>query len=239
MTANHQATKSLDWGREFPANYEMKFVIDEVQIVRALNWARDNLPVDPHADYSSGTYQVLSLYFETLNRAVYHSRKGYRWIKYRVRRYGVAPFVFLELKWRRGNRVAKRRIRIEETELSLLPDPNLKNDWPGFWFCEDLCRYKLVPTLLVKYHRAAFVKNEDQYMRLTIDTPLYCAPAIGCSFACHAQFKFMTGRSILELKYRNSMPGVFKTFIRDLKLKPTPVSKFHLGMSVAGLGGSR
>jgi hypothetical protein len=210
----------------------MKFVVPVAQTGSVLAWARANLPLDQHVDRLSETYSVASLYFDTSNRDVYHGRTRYQWVKYRVRRYGVEPFVFLELKSRHGNRVAKRRVRVDISELPTLGDPSPKNEWLGSWFYEALLRKHLKPSLLVTYRRAAYGEGAS---RVTLDTPLFCAPAAGYSLAHEREIVFFTGSAILELKYRGSMPDLFWKLIGKLTFEPVAVSKYRLGMTAAGL----
>jgi hypothetical protein len=69
----------------------------------------------PHAD----EYRVSTLYLDTAGRDVFHRRGSYGRSKYRVRRYGDEPRVFLERKLRTASRLAKRRTDIPLDELTL------------------------------------------------------------------------------------------------------------------------
>jgi hypothetical protein len=40
----------------------------------------------------------------------------------------------------------------------------------------------------------------------------------------------LTNETILELKYRKSLPALFKNLIQELALNPQPVSKYRLSM---------
>jgi hypothetical protein len=40
----------------------------------------------------------------------------------------------------------------------------------------------------------------------------------------------LTNETIIELKYRKSLPGLFKNLIQELALNPQPVSKYRLSM---------
>src|SRR5436305_1036093 len=110
-------------GGEGPA-YELKFLLDETRAQEVEAWARRRLLLDPHGDPAlGGAYQTLSLYCDTPDLDVYWGRPSYKRRKFRVRRYGAAPWVFLERKSKWGDRVAKRRSPVPGEEVALLANP--------------------------------------------------------------------------------------------------------------------
>src|SRR5919106_326104 len=107
---------------------EIKFFVDaarglEVQARMRANLAPDEFGSGPEHDQ----FETSSLYFETAQFHVFHRRGSYGKSKYRVRRYGTSPIMFLERKFRTERVLIKRRTtaalddfrRIEGNE----PDP--------------------------------------------------------------------------------------------------------------------
>src|SRR5205814_5550277 len=90
------------------AAYEIKFVVTEQVAELALTWARIHLAPDPHADEAGDGYRVNSLYFDTPKLDVYQRNGSYGKSKYRVRRYGSEPNIFLERKLKSRGLVSKR-----------------------------------------------------------------------------------------------------------------------------------
>src|SRR5678809_703047 len=100
---------------------EIKFLVDEATGLRIREWARKRLEADPHGTGPhADEYRVSTLYLDTAARDVFHRRGSYGRSKYRVRRYGEEPRVFLERKLRTGSRLAKRRTDIPLDSLHTL-----------------------------------------------------------------------------------------------------------------------
>ena len=92
---------------------------------------RANLSADEHGDGEFGDeYKTTSLYFETSNFDVYHRHASYGRSKFRIRRYGLLDFIFLERKFRTDRLLAKRRTTVPVTDLQRLAadeaDPTLE-----------------------------------------------------------------------------------------------------------------
>ena len=135
---------------------EIKFVVDAARGPEIQAWMRANLA---HDEFGSGPehdqFETSSLYFETGQFDVFHRRGSYGKSKYRVRRYGTSPIMFLERKFRTERVLIKRRTtaaledfrRIELHE----PDP----EWYGYWFHRRLLARRLKPLVQVSYVRTA------------------------------------------------------------------------------------
>src|SRR5262245_32431301 len=106
-------------GLEAPA-YELKFLLTEAQAAAVELRARDKMVSDPHADPTGANYRTTSIYCDTAQLDVYHRRGLYKRRKHRLRRYGRAPWVFLERKTKWGDRVKKLRTPIRDGELPIL-----------------------------------------------------------------------------------------------------------------------
>ena len=75
---------------------EIKFLVNEATGIQIREWARGRLSPDPHGTGPhADEYRVSTLYLDTAARDVFHRRGSYGRSKYRVRRYGEEPRVFL------------------------------------------------------------------------------------------------------------------------------------------------
>ncbi|HKB37424.1 MAG TPA: polyphosphate polymerase domain-containing protein [Gemmataceae bacterium] len=221
--------------------FELKFLLDPARAERVLTWARCHLAPDPHADPAlGGAYRVHSLYLDTAGLDVYHQADSYRRRKYRLRRYGAEPWLFLERKSRWGDRVAKRRTRVDETEVGRLRAELSSASWPADWFHQGLVARRLGPTCRVSYDRLAFIgTTATGRVRLTLDRDVRCAPADGWSVTeIPDGMSLLTGESILELKFLASLPGLFKDLILEAGLNPRSASKYRMGVRAWGMDGS-
>ena len=112
--------------------FELKFLLDPARAECVTAWARRHLSPDPHADPAlGGAYRVHSLYLDTAGLDIYHRGDSYRRRKYRLRRYGAEPWLYLERKSRWGDRVAKRRTRVDEGEVGRLLVELHDVSWPA------------------------------------------------------------------------------------------------------------
>ncbi len=105
--------------------FEMKFLLTEAVAQAVQAWAVEHLRVDAHADPQRGnSYQTTTLYFDTVNLDLFHRARGFRGRKYRLRRYGQEPTVYLERKLRRGDRVQKHRTSVPQHEIRRISTEN-------------------------------------------------------------------------------------------------------------------
>jgi hypothetical protein len=215
---------------EAPA-HELKFLLEEARAQEVEAWARRRLALDPHGDPAlGGAYRTTSLYCDTPELDVYHRTPSYKRRKYRLRRYGPAPWAFLERKSKWGDRVAKRRTAVAEADLALLGHPMSLVNWPGHWFHLQLWERRLQPACRIAYQRTAYVGScAEGPLRLTLDRRAYgiltgewtVAPFEGGRLR-------LTGCVILEFKFRSALPALFKELIAGLRLSPCAVSKYRL-----------
>lgn len=218
--------------------YELKFLLADATAEELLKRARQHLAADPHADSTLGDrYQITSLYFDTEELAVHRGLGSYGRRKFRLRRYGAESNVFLERKAKSGGLVRKRRTAIPESELELLEHPDPEPTWPGLWFHRRLTMLRLKPKCQVTYERVARVGMAPEGpIRFTVDRQICCRPAAGLACGCFIDgFVLLTGQSIVEFKFQVAMPALFKTWIHELLLTPTPASKYRKSVTACGL----
>lgn len=206
--------------------FELKFQVSTQEAQTVESWARRHLQPDPHGDH--GAYRLTSVYCDTPQLDVFHRSPGYRRRKYRLRRYGESPLVFLERKSRRGDRVKKKRAGIPEDELPLLlgaPPP----EWPGRWFLNRVGERGLQPTCRVAYWRTAFFGHAGSLpVRLTLDRELIGAAVADWSAApLHEGSSLLPGGVLVELKFHAHLPELFRELLPQLPLQQARVSKYR------------
>lgn len=217
--------------RTAPAR-ETKLLLSSLdQVSRVLEWARNAMQTDPHADLSrGGIYTTSTLYLDTEDLDVFHRRGSHGRHKYRVRRYDNGT-LFLERKSKRGTAVKKRRTRISSSELGLLGRPSESFAWDGYWFLRRVRARTLKPVCQINYERAAFSSlDSGNPIRLTLDRQVSCRSTLDFTFEKQVPVPVLAGQAILELKYMGNLPGLFEELIYSLALGPQPVSKYRLSL---------
>jgi hypothetical protein len=216
---------------------EIKFVVDGRIAPQLQAWMRENLQGD---EFGSGEHRdrfaTSSLYFETENFDVFHRRGSYGKSKFRVRRYGLSPIMFLERKFRTDRVLIKRRTTAAVQEFDRIerdvPDPS----WHGYWFHRRLIARKLRPLVQVSYDRTARIGTSPYgKVRMTLDFDLRVLPLPDRAFLPGIGLPLLEGQNILELKYSAVLPAMFKRLIEEFGLRTQPISKYRAGLALLGL----
>ena len=215
---------------------EIKFVVDAARGREIRQWARERLGADPHGNGAfSDEYRVASVYFDTAERDVFHRRGSYGRSKFRIRRYHHEPTVFLERKLRTGARLTKRRTSIDLATLPLIAGTTLNGDGTA-WFRRRIALRRLAPVCQVSYLRTAREGNTiDGPVRLTIDDELTAFASESFVFEAGPAAPVLDGRVILEMKFRGSLPGIFKELVETFAIEPQRCSKYRTAAEALGL----
>jgi hypothetical protein len=215
---------------------EIKFLIDPAVAPAVRAWARAHLQADPHGSGPSGDeYETASLYYDTPDLDVLHRRQSYGRAKYRVRRYGNADTIFLERKLRKPGLLIKRRTVESLSALDRLESNGHDAGWAGEWFHRRLIVRRLRPVSQVVYHRVARVLDcPEGPARLTLDSHLRAMAATDARFSLEPGTPFLEDRLVLELKYRERLPAVFRRLVEEFALRAETASKYRLGMAALG-----
>jgi hypothetical protein len=226
-------------GRGEGTAFELKFQLTLAEAANVEAWARRHLTPDAHG--IGGAYRITTVYCDTPRLDVYHRARGYRRSKHRLRRYGDAGTVYLERKTKWSDRVRKRRSGIPLAELSLCASNGEACDWTGGWFLQRTRFLELRPTSRVAYDRTAFVGHTpDGAVRLTIDRNLIGVPASGWEVQPLAEGpSLLPGEALLELKFHDGLPRLFKDLLSLWPLPPARVSKYRLCVGAWGLDGEK
>jgi SPX domain protein involved in polyphosphate accumulation len=211
---------------------EIKFLIEAKKAPAVLEWARESLGPEPNGGGPfNDEYDTTSLYFETANFDVYQRRGSYGRAKYRVRRYGMADFIFLERKFRSERLLAKRRTTVPLQDLERLGEDVADPNWAGFWFHRRVLNRGLRPLVQMCYSRTARLgSNNYGTIRFTLDRDLRVLPLPDRAFLPGTGLPLISEYCILELKYRVELPALFRQLVEKFTLSVQPVSKFRLGL---------
>jgi hypothetical protein len=210
---------------------EVKFVVPQAVGEQVRAWARQHLQADPHGTGPFGDeYRTTTLYFDTLDRDVFHRRGSNGRAKYRIRRYDEYDFAFVERKLRRPGLLIKRRTQVP---LSTLTEwRQAAGPWAGQWFARRLSVRQLQPTCQLVYQRTARgIEAGLGPARLTVDTKLGVASVSDVAFGALPPVAVLDGHAIVEIKFRGPAPGIFKRLIEEFNLTPQTASKYRLGIS--------
>jgi hypothetical protein len=216
---------------------EIKFVVDAARGPEVQAWMRANLAPD---EFGSGPehdqFETSSLYFETGEFDVYHRRGSYGKSKYRIRRYGDSPIMFLERKFRTDRVLIKRRTTASLDDFARLegnqPDPA----WYGYWFHRRLVARQLKPLVQVSYVRTARLGHSAHgKARMTIDFDLRVLPLPDRAFLPGVGLPLLEGQNIIEVKYCDALPAIFRQLIDRFALETQVVSKYRAGLALLGL----
>ena len=232
-----------------PGAYEIKFLVDESLVSQFIPVVHSKMTLDSYADPTTGGYSVEGIYYETAALNVFNKTPGYSRKKFRIRRYSQGETLFLERKSKRRGIVTKRRIQLEAQQLpdiikaslrdQLKPEPisEPSGHTEMNWFAKRLDTLMLRPTLCIAYDRIAFLQADQLGpIRLTIDRRIGCCRLEEEGFPCRSSYKqILGGKCIVELKYRETMPSLFRQFVEEFRLEIQPVSKFRHGMLATGL----
>jgi hypothetical protein len=220
---------------ELPA-YEMKFLISEKQAGEIESCLSDVLVHDAHdGSATGGGYQITTLYTDTDWFDVYYHQKPFRRHKYRLRRYGMDPLVFLERRSRRRDRIKKRRNTIRAEELHLFSRSDSPANWAGGWFHQRLLEGGLHPVCRITYHRTAYFSNQcGGMMRLTFDRAIRgCLTEDWMVEPFEGGLPMLDGQIICEVKFCSVMPPRFKQVVQDFELRPIRISKYAAFMQIS------
>lgn len=220
---------------------ELKFPLTDVQAEDIKSWAKEKLEHDPHCnDEGRDHYHVRTLYLDSPSLDIYHRRFQQADTKYRIRRYSDEQVVWVETKNKRRNVVTKRRSPIVPSgRATLLRELDYSSRCasldPSYrWFCDSVHQWSLRPRAIVNYQRFAKVSSvRDPSLRLTIDNQLTASVADDWSFLQEAHSQHdqrglaIASRPLLELKFHNTLPPIFKELILRFGLVPSGFSKYR------------
>lgn len=171
---------------EIPIRHELKYVIPAALVEPICHFIRPYCEEDKYSQLSpDGTYPITSLYLDTPQDRVIHSKFAGLANRYslRVRSYsttGAFPY-FLEIKQKVRGFTKKMRCALTQADWNETWDPEYP-DWLGRGTFSKGRNYDLFlhlttsigakPKYLTQYRRRAFFSLVDDYARVTFDSAL-------------------------------------------------------------------
>ena len=230
---------------EVPDRYELKYLIPELRVEAVRRAIQTFCVLDPYCAKSpTQEYGIQSLYLDTPNRDLYRisrERRSRRW-KARVRRYDGSDTVFLEVKNKDESLIKKLRARIPAAGwVQRIHSPGSEYASPAErTFCGNLEQFHLVPTLMVRYMREAWMSTVDSYARVTFDRRVVCQPWGEWSLDCddrqwlalddsHSMLSVPRG-VVLELKCLTAVPRWLSNVTQTANLTRARYSKYCKGI---------
>lgn len=248
--ADSELLGSLTCARESEPVWEIKFLLSAALAEEVERWACEHLASDARSAAGgrcASASLVSTLCLDTPELDLFHRSQGYRRRSFRVRRYGDAPWLWLERRTRRRGRVSTRRVAIPDRELDRLagsPDEfdghgrgTPQPEWIGAWFHERLHARRLRPACWIGSSRTAFEGPlSGEPIRLSLDREVR-GSLVGESSsnpwsaldldASHHGSRPLTDCAVLELKVAHAIPHAFKSLMFALRLSPSSFSKYR------------
>ncbi|QDV31953.1 VTC domain protein [Planctopirus ephydatiae] len=211
---------------------ETKYLISRSVADLVSGWAQVYMQPDQHADPALGDgYWVRTLYLDTPGADIYHRRGVGRSRKFRVRGYGSSPELWLEMKWKRREKVRKRRTVIHQDRLPLIM---ANSSQEHEWFSNRVHRYQLQPACQITYRRQAYLcRTSHGVYRLTLDREAFSQPHDGWRVPLETgNCRILNAENaILELKYQGDFPIFFRSLVELIPQVPCSYSKYRRAIS--------
>ena len=226
--------------KEYKYRHELKFKISNASAEILKQKLSLILQKDKYAYYKDGSYLIKSLYFDDrASNSYYEKLDGvlYR-KKYRIRTYNNDDsFIRLEKKMKHNNMTAKEQILISKDIYSKILNGKINEiDNAEGLLLEFINDYKTkgyVPSIIVTYHRVAFVYPISE-VRITFDSNiqsgLYNYDLFDLKMPNYTVDE--KGMQVLEVKYNEVLPLHIANILNDIPSIREAVSKFAICRSI-------
>ncbi len=229
---------------------EMKFQLDASLSEQIKDWARDHLGVDENCKSDSGdSYVINTLYLDTPELDLFHRTGVIGAAKHRIRRYGNEQTLWVETKRKKKLVVRKNRTAVFESDwMAIMADRTRgrggsvesdvdRSGWCADWFMDRITERRLQPAIQIGYRRFARTSTlGGENLRLTIDSHMVARPTD--HWKVSADFRegsaSIADCEILELKFHDRMPHLFKELLRTFTIPATGFSKYRTAMTHRG-----
>lgn len=237
--------------QEYFQRYELKYVLTHKEHAQLLAAIRPFMNYDKHS-FADGTYNVVSLYFESFDNKVYNETINQALFrqKLRLRVYNHADLTsdaFIEIKQKYKKVVNKRRTILplqhaydvlykayDEKRLNSIPASNKQILHEALFFKSF---YNLFPTLIVSYDRQALFGTllGEEDLRLTFDYNLTCrSHDLAVENGPHGELFTDVDTVILEVKVSQAVPFWLARILSDFEFTRQGFSKFCTSVDLLG-----
>ena len=223
-----------------PLRHEYKYLVSEEDAERIRRALSPYCALDRYSQDSADTqYLIQSLYLDTPRHQLYWASRSEQpgRMKVRVRSYGGASPVFLEVKRKHKNLIRKSRTMVPDAGWASRGEALPGDAGPfeqDFW--AQVSRHLLEPMTLVRYRREAWVGLYDDYARVTFDREVQFQPwshwsLEGDDSAWYPMDDALSARSVrhavvLELKCSTVAPLWMERLVASLELSRSSFSKY-------------
>ncbi|MCK5131651.1 MAG: polyphosphate polymerase domain-containing protein [Candidatus Sabulitectum sp.] len=224
--------------------YEFKYILGSDRLARVTEVLDNHLSRDRHCS-ENGDYPIRSVYFDSPDMRWFHEKRNglEKRFKYRLRTYshldaGFSSPLYLELKGRDGSLVIKHRVRLPIEEFTggiggganwlreLLFETSPGNNVAERFIAQSF-RYRLAPSVITDYNRAAWEDHTNPDFRATIDTASTAWRTSWEGLPEGIPAQIIPSGGIVEIKFRYRIPFWFQRLIREMELTRISCSKFQ------------
>jgi len=224
--------------------YEFKYILDRQRLDTVTEELDRHLTRDSHCG-ENGNYPIRSIYFDSPDMRWFNEKRDglEKRFKYRLRTYthnacGYDYPLYLELKGRDGNLVVKHRVRMPVERFSaglaggagwlrdVLYDSSPGNSVSERFIAQSF-RYRLAPSVITDYHRAAWEDRANPDFRATIDTATTAFRTSWSGLPEGIPVQIIPNGGIVETKFRYRIPFWFQRLVREMDLTRVSCSKFQ------------
>lgn len=225
------------------SRFELKYRLTYFQYLKIRNAIRPYMVMDTYTRGAPNSrYLVRSLYFDTGDYQAYEQKMSGDCdrVKFRLRTYGIEDTernpVRVELKLRQGNRMVKKSVFVPGDEYRYFIRHrhwrDLHNPVTTEFERQTLTK-GLSPVVLIEYEREGYQTRLNSGVRVTFDHDVRSAHA-RTLFPERPFFQVLMPKSvILEIKFKNNLPGWLNGLVRSQGLKVIANSKYTQGLQVA------
>jgi VTC domain len=227
--------------------YEYKYIVPNFRLSELRSMLMPFMRLDDEASkYAAGQYTVRSIYFDTPNFEMYHTKQQHLAHRMKVRLRGYteghdeAP-CFCEIKRKYEGPIIKNRAKVSFGNIKrIFAGEPIDNFLPATMQAENVRRFfyqiytrHLTPVVNVIYDREPYVSkifDPDNDARITMDKNLRSVayPKIENLYNEHAVRHIMTETFILEVKFNRGCPAWMRPILANMELFKAPASKYVL-----------
>jgi hypothetical protein len=232
---------------------ELKYIIREELALQVRDFVSSYLVIDEYgATMENLSYPVHSLYLDSNDLCIYWGTINGNKNRYklRLRFYADKPEapVFFEIKRRMNEAILKQRGAVKRASVSeilaghfpssnmLIQPDNGKHLVAVQRFCELMLQNHASPKAHVAYSREAWVSQENNAIRVTLDRDVRCCPEPTARLASDMEnpAKPFGSNVVLELKFTGRFPAWFRDLAHVFGLVQCSAAKYVDGVAMAG-----